>query len=164
MEAVRSLDAAMDLTRRIVESSLDLADAALRRPHVATWATTDGPTTAVAAIDVHARAGGSGSATAWLHHQGDPVGPISWRASGPTDAAGSPVAAVRVGPPALDRLGDGERVQLTVDVDVDPTTPAGTYHAMVLAIGAEETALVVRIVVAEAGSGSAGSGSAGAAP
>ena len=151
LEAVRSLDAAMDLTRRVVESSLDLADAALRRPHVATWATTDGAERGAAVIEVRAPVGGSGQAEAWLHHLGDPVGPITWHVLGPSNG-GASVASVRVEPVTIESLHDGERIELRVAIDVAEDTVPGTFHGLVLAAGAQETALVLRLVVTAAGS------------
>lgn len=151
VEAVRSLDAAMDLTRRVVESSLDLADAALRRPHVATWATTDGTDRGAAVVEVRAPVGGNGHAEAWLHHLGDPAGPITWHVLGPSNGA-APVASVRVEPETIGSLHDGERIELRVAIDVADDTAPGTYHGLVLAAGAEETALVLRLVVTAAGS------------
>jgi hypothetical protein len=141
----------MDLTRRVVEGSLDLAEAALRRPTVATWATTGTTERGTAAIAVRAPAGGRGSTSAWLHHVGEPVGPLTWQVLGPSNGGGDHVAAVRVEPAQVATLRDGDRLELCVVVDVAPSATTGTYHGLLLAVGAAETALVLRLEVTPAG-------------
>jgi hypothetical protein len=145
-EAARGLDAVLDMTRKLFESTLDLADAALRRPHLGTWL-ADGAVHE-AGITVEAVPGATSSGSAWLHHRGDRSGPVRFDAVAPR-AAGrdAPAGTVTVEPATLDPLADGDRVELSVSVTVDPATPPGTYHGLLLADGLPDAALAVRLVV-----------------
>jgi hypothetical protein len=146
-EAARSLDTVLDMTRKLFESSLDLADAALRRPHLGTWL-ADGDPGPDSGLSVRSAPGGRGAASAWVHHRGATAGPVRFevtelRAAGRDAAA----ASVTVTPARVAALSDGDRVELTVTVDVDDATAPGTYHGLVLADGLPDAALALRLVV-----------------
>ena len=146
VEAARSLDAVMDITRKLVESSLDLADAAMRRPAVSSrFADGDGSPSPVV---LQATPGSTTVTSVWLHHQGPPTGPVTLHVLGPSAATTTgDVATVSFQPAAIDRLDPGDSVEVRIGIAVPADTAVGTYHGLVLVDGLDELALPLRLEV-----------------
>jgi hypothetical protein len=148
-EAARSMDTVLEMARRLFESTLDLADAAMSRPNVAAWlADESGPEQ----LRVEVAAGADATASVWLHHrEATTASKVRFSATPLRDAAGTePVASITFDPPSLVDVAPSETRSTTIHVQVDDTCPPGTYYGLVLAEGAEHLALTLRVVVTAA--------------
>jgi hypothetical protein len=144
-EASRSMETVLEMARRLFESSLDLADSAMRRPQFAAWM-SDAPTPEQLRVD--AVAGDLTTATVWLHPVGGVVPKVTMSVTPLRDAAGNePAAALTFDPPTLVDVASGESRSVALHVDADSDCASGTYFGMILADGLDGLALPVRLTV-----------------
>jgi hypothetical protein len=148
-EASRSMDAVLEMARRLFESSLDLADSAMRRPNVAAWMTdAPGPDTLV----VRVVKGDAATATVWVHQRDDAV--IPKVRLGLTPLRGprgeAPLLSIAFEPESLLDLVPGESRAVHLHLDVSTDCAPGTYWGLVLADGMADLALPVRLDVRDA--------------
>jgi hypothetical protein len=145
-EASRSMDAVLEMARRLFESSLDLADSAIRRPNLAAWM-TDARTTDT--LTIHAAPGGTVTATVWVHHREHAT--IAKVRLSVTPLRGpdgeDPLLSVAFEPESLVDVVPGESRAVQLHVDVSTDCGAGTYWGLVLAEGMPDLALPLRLDV-----------------
>jgi hypothetical protein len=147
-EAARSMDTVLEMARRLFESTLDMADAAVRRPDLAAWM-TDASTEA--GLTIEANRGGESAATIWLHHQHEgPVGKVQLSVTPLRDARGDePEVTWTFEPGVLVDLEPGESRAITLHLSIADSCATGTYWGMVLADGLDDVALPLRIAIDE---------------
>ena len=148
-EASRSMDSVLEMTRRLFESSLDLADSALRRPNLAAWM-TNAP--AADTLAVRVAAGDTVTATVWVHQREGvaiaKVRPTITPLRSPR--GGEPMLAAAFEPESLLDVQPGESRAVHLHLDVSAECRPGTYWGLVLADGMADLALPLRLDVRDA--------------
>jgi hypothetical protein len=149
-EASRSMDAVLEMARRLFESSLDLADSATRRPNLAAWM-TDAPTADT--LTVRVAPGDTATATVWVHHRGDAAVPkVRLSVTPLRDRRGDePLLSAVFEPDSLVDVEPGESRAVHIHLDVSSDCSPGTYWGLVLADGMADLALPLRLDVSGGG-------------
>jgi hypothetical protein len=145
-EATRSMDSVLEMARRLFESSLDLADSAVRRPNLAAWM-TNAP--AADTLAVHVAPGDSATATVWVHQrEGVAIAKVRLAITPLRSARGEePLVTAAFDPGSLLDVQPGESRAVHLHLDVSAECRPGTYWGLVLAEGMADLALPLRLDV-----------------
>jgi hypothetical protein len=145
-EATRSMDTVLEMARRLFESSLDMADTAMRRPNVSAWI-SDAPT--AEALTVRVVVGGTRTARLWLHQRERDAVPKVRCSVTPLRSAGGdvPELTATFEPSVLTDLEPGESRSIHLHLDALPDCAPGSYWGLVLADGMGDLALTLRVDV-----------------